>query len=451
MNDPLVALEEAVACVRSAWAGGSEQMPGADVLGRVKLLAVNEALGAARRHLDAVHARVAAEIARESRPELGGDGLAKRAGFRTPATLIAATVGTSTGDAARLVAVGEATAPRMTLTGQTAPARHPFVAEALTASRIGVHAAAAIVSLLDRIGPRVAAAELDRAEQLLTEQAAGLATDQLAKVLLRAEAHLDPDGAEPREDELRTHRGLMFREDRTGALVIEGRFDPESGAPVKAAIESLVTGAIRRRAPGDSDIDSRTIAQLQADALTDICRHALGCGETSLPLATTTVVVRIDLEDLETGRGFGTIDGIAQPVSAGTVRRMAASGNIIACVLGGDSEILDWGRAKRLFTPAQRLALVERDGGCAFCGLPPGFTEGHHIRWWERDAGPTDLDNGILLCTRCHHRIHSDGWEIRIEGTGIQARVWFHPPAWLDPARTPRLGGRARFTYGLAS
>jgi 5-methylcytosine-specific restriction protein A len=51
----------------------------------------------------------------------------------------------------------------------------------------------------------------------------------------------------------------------------------------------------------------------------------------------------------------------------------------------------------------------------------------------------------VLLCETCHHRIHDNGWEVRIDGGGTNARVWFIPPAYVDPARTPRLGGRARF------
>ncbi|WP_314502944.1 HNH endonuclease, partial [uncultured Microbacterium sp.] len=160
-----------------------------------------------------------------------------------------------------------------------------------------------------------------------------------------------------------------------------------------------------------------------------------------------TVIVRIDHHDLVAGTGFATIDGITAPVSARTARRMAAGGGIISCVLDGDSQILDWGRTKRLFTPTQRLALVERDGGCAMCGAPPGHTKAHHIRWWARDAGPTDLHNGVLLCESCHHRIHDNNWDIRIDGTGTTAKVWFIPPPHVDPTRTPRLGGRARYDY----
>ncbi|MBD3752489.1 MAG: DUF222 domain-containing protein, partial [Micrococcales bacterium] len=159
----------------------------------------------------------------------------------------------------------------------------------------------------------------------------------------------------------------------------------------------------------------------------------------------TTVVVRMSLEELQSGIGAATIDGLEQPVSAAAVRRLAADAQIIPCVLGGGSEILDWGRLKRLFTPAQKLALAGRDGGCIFCGAPPGWCIVHHAKWWERDTGPTDLENGVLLCTGCHHRVHDDGWEIEIDGTGPAGRVWLIPPAWIDPVRTPRLAGSSRF------
>lgn len=78
------------------------------------------------------------------------------------------------------------------------------------------------------------------------------------------------------------------------------------------------------------------------------------------------------------------------------------------------------------------------------CGLPPEMTKAHHIRWWARDGGKTDLSNGVLLCETCHHLIHDVEWEIRIDGDGIAGRVWFIPPPHIDPRRTPRLGGRAR-------
>ncbi|MFE1646438.1 DUF222 domain-containing protein [Microbacterium sp. P01] len=453
MTAPLDDLAAALDALRSV---GGDRAPGA--LTPAELMAVNESFGVARRLLDAAYAPIAAEIARQSRAELGRDSLARRQGFRTPASLISATTGATVGDAIRIVAVGEATAARMTLSGEKAPARRRHVAAALQTGVLGVNAASAICAMLERVEMRADRLAVDQMERALVEQCHGLAADQLQKLIARAEAHLDPDGLEPRDKDLRGKRGLSIVEDRWGMIRVEGVLDPESGAPVKAAVEGLVSGMLRRRDLDDAAgsgggateaiADQRSVKQMRADALVDLCRHALGCDQ--VPTApSTTVVVRMSLDDLDSGHGVATIDGIGRPVSIGTARRMAGDAQVIPCILGGASEILDWGRAKRLFTPAQKLALAERDGGCAFCGLPPGMTAAHHIRWWRRDSGPTDLANGILLCTTCHHRIHDDGWEIRVDGPGTRMNVWFIPPPWIDVHRTPRLGGRAR--YDLAS
>ncbi|MBD8023757.1 DUF222 domain-containing protein [Microbacterium sp. Sa1CUA4] len=410
-----------------------------------EVIAVNEALGRARRLLDAAQSRVASEISRQSRPELGPQSLAKAQGFRSPTALIAATIGTTNGEAARLVQVGDATAPRMTFSGEAAPARHPHVADQLAAGRIGAAAASMIITMLDRVAVRAGMDAVDQAERRLVESAPGLSHDQLSKLIARVEAWVDPDGVEPREDDLRSERSLTVREERNGMIVITAHLDPEHAAPVKTAIEAMVTADLRAQREAGDDASRRSVRQMQADALTRLAEHALGCDRRDLPLDGATVVVRISANDLADGTGYATIDGVTTPVSVSTARRMAAGGSVIPWVLGGDSEILDWGRAKRLFTTPQKLALVERDGGCAMCGAPPSHTKAHHIRWWARDAGPTDLSNGVLLCESCHHRVHDNGWDIRIDGTGVAAKVWFLPPDYIDPSRTPRLGGRARF------
>ena len=492
MNGSLAALEDAVASLRSAWVGDAARSDGGDLprvadLGRERLMDVVDRVAAVGRHLDAIRVEVSAEVARESRAELGADSLAKQQGYRNPVALIAATAGTSMGDAARLIRVGEATAPRAAFGGEPAPARHPHVAAAMGRGEITAQAAAAIISLVDRLPVRDDRARLADAERALCAQAVGLTLDQLAKVLRRAEAHLDPAGVEPREHELRARRSLRMFE-RDGLLHLSAVLDPESAAPVKTVIAALVSadfrcgsgdgvaengqgetgrvgsgnehvaaGAVAVRAdvapetsPADRaepDVTHRTVPQRQADALALLAAHFLGCDGTDQPIAGATVVVRVNESDLHEGSGHGVIDGIAEPVSIAAVRRMAAGGEVIAWVLGGESRILDWSREKRLFTKAQRLALVERDGGCAMCGCDPGLTRVHHVRWWHRDQGPTDIDNGVLLCDSCHHRIHEDGWEIRIEGVGVRALVWFIPPPQVDPTRRPRLGGRARYDY----
>lgn len=251
--------------------------------------------------------------------------------------------------------------------------------------------------------------------------------------------------------------------------------------------------------------DGRSIPQMNADALVTIAKHLIGCDLSKLPGPSTTLVVRIDVDAVvppshyygpqrdnepsrtrESGSETGTASTPAAPtgnapdtdttwpgtafrehnsdsglawidghtiIDVATARKLAAAAGIIPIVLGTDCAVLDLGREARAFTRYQRLALVERDGGCAFCGLPPGMTEAHHIRYWTAHHGNTDLNNGILLCTSCHHRIH-DSWEIRIvhhpdaspeEKKRGGGTVWFIPPVRVDIHQTPRLGGRKRF------
>ncbi|MGW9627189.1 DUF222 domain-containing protein [Microbacterium sp. NPDC055521] len=438
----LTPLIEAMSSLDRSW-GDAE-----DATDLTQLIAIDSAIGMVKRRLDAVHADVAAGISRESRPELGAGSLAKQQGYRTPAKLIAATTGVSTGDAIRLIKVGEATAPRADLLGDRLPARYPLVREALSDGAVSSQVAGLIISLLDRCRIAAGPERTSEGERILTEAAVGLSLDDVRKLIVRAEAWLDPDGVEPRAEEQRAKRSLTMFE-RDGMVHLNALLDPESAAPVITAIRGYVTAAFAARQdapdPDAPDADRRTVPMLQADALSLFGSHMLGCTTQAPALAGATVVVRMTLQDLQAGTGSATIDGIDQPISVSAARRMAADGGIIPCVLGGDSEVLDWGRRRRLFTPAQRLALAERDGGCAMCGLPPGMAKAHHIRWWQRDAGPTDLANGVLLCETCHHRIHDNGWDIRIDPPGRGNTVWFVPPPHVDPARTPRRGGRARF------
>jgi len=440
----LTALHEAISRLDALWADADDS----NDLTRAELVSVTDAVAHVQRRLDAVQVDVAASLARESRVELGPDSLAKQQGYRTPGRMLAATLGVSTGDALRLIKVGEATAPRTDLVGGKLPAKYPLVREALRAGTVSAQGAAMIIELLDRCRIAAGAERIAEGERMLAEAAVGLGLDELRKLVTRAEAWLDPDGVEPREDEKRAQRLLNVFE-RNGMIHFNGRMDAECGAPVVAALRGYVSAAFAARKdavdPDAPDADRRTVAMIQADALSVFCSHMLGCTATAPVLAGATVIVRMNLDDLTAGNGYATIDGVDQPIGAGAVRRMAASGGVIPCVLGADSEILDWGRRRRFFTPVQRLALVERDGGCAMCGLPPQMTRAHHLRWWQRDDGPTDLSNGVLLCETCHHRIHDNGWEIQIDGGGTTAHVWFIPPGYVDSARKPRLGGRARF------
>ncbi len=120
-----------------------------------------------------------------------------------------------------------------------------------------------------------------------------------------------------------------------------------------------------------------------------------------------SLTVTLDLDTLVTGLGAASLS-TGERISAGEARRLACRAGLAPAVLGTNSVPLDLGRTARLFNPAQRRALVARDGGCTTqgCGLPPGVCHAHHDEPWA-GGGATDLRNGRLLCPR-HHRLAHD-------------------------------------------
>jgi hypothetical protein len=122
----------------------------------------------------------------------------------------------------------------------------------------------------------------------------------------------------------------------------------------------------------------------------------------------TTVLVTLDLETLLTGVGSTTTNA-GGAITAAEARRLACTAQLVPAVRGARSEILDLGRAQRLYSPAQRRALAHRDGGCRAdgCDIPAAWTEAHHLDSWA-GGGKTDLGNALLLCSHHHHRAHDD-------------------------------------------
>jgi hypothetical protein len=126
-----------------------------------------------------------------------------------------------------------------------------------------------------------------------------------------------------------------------------------------------------------------------------------------------TIVVTIDLDTLiGKAERAGVLD-TGERLSPGQVRRLACTARIIPVVLGGNSQVLDVGRAHRFFTRAQVTALGVRDKGCVAegCDWPPWLCHAHHWQRWT-DGGATDLHNGGLLCPRHHARAHDPTYEM---------------------------------------
>lgn len=158
-----------------------------------------------------------------------------------------------------------------------------------------------------------------------------------------------------------------------------------------------------------------------------------------------TLVVSFDwLTGVSDGGICETENGIPLPIS--TVRRLCCDAEVIPAVLGSAGEVLDHGRSVRTATEAQRRALRTMHRGCAYPGCGVGFDACriHHVRWWGRDHGPTDLANLLPMCERHHHLVHEGGWGITLDTDRIA--TWIRPDGVIHHIgasidRTTEIGG----------
>ncbi|MCB0911633.1 MAG: DUF222 domain-containing protein [Propionibacteriaceae bacterium] len=334
--------------------------------------------------------------------------------------------------------------------------QHPLVGEAAVAGRLGTSQARAITGVLDGLAPQLDQAQQARAEEVLVELAGHLDADQLAKAAGRVLNAVVPERAdEARELQLQREAEAAHRQ-RSLRFFFEGasvRFDgslprlaaEEWIAQLDAHAEQIRRTGLERRDPLAGML---TPEQRRADSLIALIRATAGRasaagrpGRDPEPPATARVLVRLDYDKLAADAAATGLVGDGQPLSAGELRRVCCDAEIIPVVLGSASEVLDVGRAERLVTPAQRAALLARDGGCVFpgCDAPPSRCEAHHVVPWYL-GGATDLWNLVMLCHSHHPVIEParfavrDQWQVMIADDGLPE---FTPPARLDPSQKP--------------
>ena len=109
--------------------------------------------------------------------------------------------------------------------------------------------------------------------------------------------------------------------------------------------------------------------------------------------------------------GHATLNGA--PITPATARRLACEANLIPAVLGAETEILDLGRSRRIFSRAQRRAAALRDQGCVFpkCQTELARCQLHHLTFWEH-GGPTDFHKSAYVCPFHHWLVHHTPWTI---------------------------------------
>jgi hypothetical protein len=388
--------------------------------------------GEAKQLADAHLALAAGEMARRSAPELGGAGLARREGARTPEELVKSATGATGRDAVVAVRVGG-----------LAQTEGDVLGDAVVAGSVSVQAAEAIRAGLD--GAAAPPELIAEATELLCAEAPTVDPDRLVKRAREVRDELDEAGIASREAVLRGRRSLRRLDLRDGMKRLIWDYDPLTAGVVDEVYDRATSP--RRGGPRfvdpemvaraeELERDDRTTEQIASDAFTELLRHAAELpNDVLLGTGAPAVRVLVPAADLAAGVGHGVIEGSNEVLSIGTVQALACAYGTQTALLDSLGNVLDLGREQRLFSRHQRVALAIRDGGCLWtgCERPPTWCEAHHIDHYVRDHGRTDLDRGVLLCRHHHLKLHNEGWEIRRR----DGRYWLHPPP--DSGRPPTL------------
>ncbi|MCY4176628.1 MAG: HNH endonuclease signature motif containing protein, partial [Acidimicrobiaceae bacterium] len=149
-------------------------------------------------------------------------------------------------------------------------------------------------------------------------------------------------------------------------------------------------------------------------------------------VADITVLAHVDDT---TGELIGELsDGTKLP--AAVLEELSCNARWSGLVFDRAGDAIWRSRSRRTVTDTQWQALLATYGGCFHCAAPAGMCQAHHITPYSQ-GGATSLDNLIMVCWNCHHKIHHHNWRIHEHADGSHT---LHPPDDLTAATQPRHG-----------
>ena len=281
-------------------------------------------------------------------------------------------------------------------------------------------------------------------QQELLELGGWQGHDEFKKtVAAREDQRLAADGMTRAERQQARRSAKVF--DGTGDMVVlHAEFDQVAGDRVKTALGAMSAKMLADDVAFDP---IRTFEQRNADALLalitqqpaaatpeEIAAGVAGGPECGIRPQKTVLVVSAEYDAIE-GRlkNAGLIDGT--PIDLDELRRIACGADIVPMIFAADAQPLYLGKAQRAPTKSQKLALYKRDRGCIGCGLRPQVCDAHHIVPWDQN-GPTDITNLVLLCPRCHKKVHKHAHHIHLDPQTRRYHL-LPPPRPSPTAQTP--------------
>ncbi|MCW2732188.1 MAG: hypothetical protein JWR13_3004 [Mycobacterium sp.] len=350
----------------------------------------------------------------------------------------------SPGEAGRRLDEAATLGPRQALSG--APLKPVLACTAIAQAHglINREHVGILRQAMERIPPAMDASTCAQIEADLVRTAMGVGPKELKDNADRTLFLLDQDGPVPDDTERARRRGATKTPQQPdGMTQIKANLTPEAWAIYEAIFAKWAAPGMCNPAdenpcisgtPTQKQIDNdhRTLAQRQHDALVAAGRSVLASGElgqhNGLP---ASIIIRTTLQDLESRVGVGvTGGGTVMPVSD-VIRLAARANHYLAVFDNATGSALNLFRARRGASPAQRIMLIARDGGCTKpgCTVPAYGSQVHHAACDWADDGQTNVDELGLACGPDNRAVGPEGWTTRINA---QNDVEWIPPARLD-------------------
>jgi hypothetical protein len=277
------------------------------------------------------------------------------------------------------------------------------------------------------------------AQPILLEAASKVTPGQLRKAATRIALTLDGAGGEQRRAQIDRQSYLDLGQTIDGVGVLRAHM----GAADVAIVEKTIDAFAPLPDP-DQPTWANRAGHRRLRGLVTACQIALrsaakqgyrdrGGAPLRVHIIATTPTLDPSVPAIQAPQGrteYGTIITAAglremihrHPTQITTIG-IDAQGHVTDQVTA-DGQPLNWGRTRRLFTPAQRQVYLALYAGCAAegCDRPPAWTDIDHKYPWI-DGGTTDLHNGQPLCRwhnlhKEHQRRRSTSGTRRTDGQG---------------------------------
>ncbi|MEX3650526.1 DUF222 domain-containing protein, partial [Mycolicibacterium porcinum] len=279
-------------------------------------------------------------------------------------------------EAARRLGEAAVLGPRRAVTGQALPPALPVVAAAQAAGLLTGDHVRVLRDAINGLPPFVDHTTREQFEADLVRVAVGVGPKELKDTAELRLFLLDQDGPEPDDTERARKRGLSTgKQGRDAMTALTGNLTPEAAAVWEVLFAKFAAPGMCN--PEDDepctcgtptqaqiDNDHRSLAQRQHDALLVVGRIALMTDLGQLNGLPVSVIVRTTLRDLESRAGIGVSGGGTKIPIRDVIRMGTHASHYLAVFDQATGAALNYFRARRVASPAQRIVLIARDAGC---------------------------------------------------------------------------------------